>query len=58
MKDMTEEVGPRGYRVGYTEDGDKVEYLPGRFRNQESDYPSIIRRGNKAIVEAMEEFGV
>src|SRR6476659_6597349 len=55
MKDMAEETGPRPYRVGYTEDGDKVEYW--NLGDQASDYPLIIRRGDKAIVKAMDEMG-
>ena len=45
------EVGPLGFRVGYTEDGDKVEFLP--------DYGSpmgevcLIRRSDATVREAL-----
>jgi hypothetical protein len=48
------EVGPNGYRVGYTKDGDKVEWLP-HDDDPRKEWPMVLRRNDKAILRALNE---
>jgi pyrimidine deaminase RibD-like protein len=47
-----EAVGPNGFRIGYMENGDKVEWI----KEDGETFPMVLRRNDNDILEALHEF--